>query len=218
MIVSEQNSATLRDYLSGFNIDAPIYPDIEGSIVKTLNLKTIPAAIYVNVKGKIEGFYEGTLTQAETKQLTAALASGKSVPRLTVAGGVGSPAIDIANIQWKDNKNNLLIFHSTSCRFCEEELPYLLKYAEENPSISITVIARGPSEEADKQFAKAPKNVKIIGETKKVDISSIATKYRVNGTPTQILVNDKGVITWRAEGFDAKGHNPFLGNSIPLNK
>lgn len=216
-LVTEQNSAALREYLSGFALKPTIHADTAGKSIQALGLKTIPAVMYVNAAGIIQGFYEGTLTNAETRELGAALLAGKPVPRLTVPGGVGSPAPALPGVNWASSRNHLVIFHSASCRFCTDQLPHLLKYARENPKVAVWIVAPGELEAVKKQFAGASKNVRILED--KNDGSAglkLATAYRAQGTPIQFLVSSTGTIKWRGEGFDAQRANPFQAGKLPL--
>ncbi|CAM4022956.1 redoxin family protein [Deinococcus frigens] len=216
-LVTEQNSAALREYLSGFALTPTVYADTAGESLKALALKTIPAVMYVNAAGTVEGFYEGTLTNAETRELGGALIAGKPLPRLTVPGGVGSLAPALPGVDWAGSKNNLLIFHSATCHFCEEELPYLLKYAKEHPEVAVWIVAPDGLEAVQKQFAEASKNVRVVQDAGDKDAGAkLFTAYRAQGTPTQVLVDSTGRIKWRGAGFDKTGLNPFEAGKLPL--
>lgn len=216
-LVTEQNSTALREYLSGFSLKPTIYADTAGRSLQILKLKSIPAVMYVNAAGTVQGFYEGTLTNDETRMLGTALLAGKPVPRLTVPGGVGSSAIPIPGVDWAKNTNHLLIFHSATCHFCIEELPYLLKYARENPSLAIWIIAPDNIEAVKKQFSESPANVHIVEDSKDKDVGmKLFSSYATQGTPTQILINNLGEIVWRGEGFNVDNANPFDPGKLPL--
>lgn len=216
-LVTEQNSVALREYLGGFALNPTVYADTAGKSIQALGLKTIPAVMYVNAAGVIEGFYEGTLTNAETRELGTALLAGKPVPRLTVPGGVGSPAPVLPGVDWASSRNHLLIFHSASCHFCTEELPHLLTYAGKNPNVAIWIIAPNDLEAVKKQFAAAPANLRIVhDDSDKEAGAKLFNAYRAQGTPTQILVNSAGTIKWRGSGFDAEQVNPFQTGKLPL--
>ncbi|WP_156103521.1 hypothetical protein [Deinococcus sp. YIM 77859] len=216
-LVTEQNSAALREYLAGFALKPTVYADTAGKSIQALGLKTLPAVMYVNAAGTVEGFYEGTLTNAETRELGTALLAGKPVPRLTVPGGVGSPAPALPGVNWASSRNHLVIFHSASCRFCTDQLPHLLKYARENPKVAVWIVAPGELDAVRKQFAGASKNVRIVEDKTDVSIGvKLASAYRAQGTPTQILVNSAGTIKWRGEGFDVQRANPFQAGKLPL--
>lgn len=216
-LVTEQNSAALKEYLSGFALTPTIYADTAGESIGALALKTIPAVMYVNAVGTVEGFYEGTLTNAETRELGGALIAGKPLPRLTVPGGVGSPAPALPGVDWAASKNNLLIFHSATCHFCLEELPYLLKYAAEHSEVAVWIVVPDDVEAVQKQFAGASKNVHVVQDANDKDAGAKAfSAYRAQGTPTQVLVDAKGQIRWRDAGFDKTGLNPFEDGKLPL--
>ena len=216
-LVTEQNSPALREYLSGFALASTVYADTAGNSVAALALRSIPAVLYVNSRGTIEGFYEGTLTNVETRSLGTALLAAKTLPRLTVPGGVGSPAAAVPGVTWGSSKNHLLIFHSATCRFCTEELPHLLAYARANPKVAVWIVASNDLDAVKKQFANAPSNLKIVESAADKDAGTkLFNAYRAEGTPTQILVNGKGNITWRGAGFSVQGANPFEAGKLPL--
>lgn len=171
----------------------------------------------MNAAGRIEGFYEGTLTSAETRELGNALLAEQSLPRLTVPGGVGSPAAALPGVNWASSRNHLLIFHSATCVFCVEQLPHLLTFATENPNVAVWVIAPDRPEVLAEQFAGAPANLKFVTDPENPNLTAqLAQSYRVPGTPTQILVSGQGLITWRGAGFEATTANPFLTGRLPL--
>jgi thiol-disulfide isomerase/thioredoxin len=216
-LVTEQNSAALREYLGGFALSPTVYADTAGKSLQALGLKNIPAVVYVNAAGAIQGFYEGTLTNDETRTLGTALLAGKPVPRLTVPGGVGSPAIPLPGVNWASSKNHLLIFHSATCHFCVEELPYLLKYARENQKVAIWIIAPDNLEAVKEQFSGATANLRVIEDDKDKDVGAkLFSVYAAQGTPTQILVDGLGEIVWRGEGFNVENANPFASDKLPL--
>lgn len=217
-LVTEQNSAVLREYLSGFSLTPTVYADTAGQSIKMLALKTIPAVMYVNAAGTVEGFYEGTLTNAETRELGSALVAAKTLPRLTVPGGIGSPAPALPGVNWADSKNHLLIFHSATCHYCDEELPYLLKYAKEHPEVAVWIVTAGNLEAVQKQFVGASKNIRVVTDAGDKDAGAkLFASYKAQGTPTQVLVSQEGIIRWRDAGFDAGTRNPFIEGNLTLN-
>lgn len=217
VLITERNNAEFQNYLSGFALRSVIYADTEGKSLKTLKIKYIPSIIYVNKSGIIEGFYEGTLTNAETQALGQALIAGKSVPKLSTPGAVGALAPNLPNVKWSASKNHLVVFHSVSCQFCTEQVPYLVKYAKEHPNVAVWIVIPGQVEAVRRQFTDASKNLNIISDDVEKGVTlQLYNSYRAQGTPTQILINQKGLITWRGAGFDAKLNNPFENGKLPL--
>lgn len=217
VVVTEQNSSAMKEYLNGFSLSSNVFSDPEGQAISALKITTIPATIYTDPSGKVKGFYEGSLNSAETKKLIDALVAGKSLPLITVPGSVGSPAIALPGVNWKSNKNNLIIFHSVSCHFCTEELPHLMKYAAENPQVAIWVVSGDDLGSLERQFEGKTSNINFVQDLFDSNLSGrISSQYKIQGTPTQILVNQDGIITWRGSGFNEKTLNIFTSGKLPI--
>ncbi|MFB9992628.1 TlpA family protein disulfide reductase [Deinococcus oregonensis] len=111
----------------------------------------------------------------------------------------------------------MLIFHAATCHFCADELPHLLAYARANPKVAVWIVAPSDLDAVKKQFADAPNNLRIVEDAADKDAGTKQfNAYRAEGTPTQILVNGKGNITWRGTGFSVQGANPFEAGKLPL--
>lgn len=211
VFVTEQKSSLLFEYLAGFNLRAEVIDDIEGKIVSRTKLTVIPTTVFVNKAGVIEGFYEGMLERREVQQLGEALVQGVPLPLISTPGGVGSIAPKIKNVNWTESKHNLIVFHSSVCQFCNEELPYLTEFASGHSTMSIIVVAVDSERAVAKQFveANAPTNVRIVSDANGLSGVGLYESYLAEGTPTHVLVNGKGRIIWRSSGFNASTANPF---------
>lgn len=127
-------------------------------------------------------------SQTPAKQSVAQnTAIGKSVP--------------IENVNWKENKKTLVLYISTTCRFCKESSPFYQKLVQESNSKGVKIIAVLPQPvEEGKNYLKE-QNVKIE-EVYNTSLTSIS----VSGTPNLLLVNEVGVVSehWRGKLSEAK--------------
>lgn len=213
VFVTEDKSPILDDYLGGFALRLKVIADVEGKVVSEADLTTIPATMYVNQGGIIEGFYEGTLDRTEIDRLGKALAAGRSLPLIVSPGDVGSSAPMIKGVDWSKNKDTLVVFYSSTCQFCKEELPHLIDFAHENPEISFLVVAVDSQQDVKSQFLRnsAPSNIDIVDNvSSNSEVNGVYGAYLVEGTPTHVLVDSGGMITWRSSGFNVDSANPFL--------
>lgn len=208
-IIVQKNDASVREHLSGFNLKATILEDISGNALKAFLVKKIPATVWVDTNGSISAFYEGDLSSAETAKFASAFINNKKLPAFFAPGSVGSPAPELEGVEWKKSKNHLIIFHSANCHYCKEQLPHLLEFAKNNPKVAVWIVSSDSPQLFEQQFGGYA-NIRLLQDPK------IYGSYRVQGTPTQILVDNTGVIRWRQSGFHATNYNPFVGKTIPL--
>lgn len=104
--------------------------------------------------------------------------------------------LPLENVNWKENKKTLVIYLSTTCRYCTESSPFYRELVEEYSSDGTKIIAvlPQPVEEA-KEYLKS-NGVNII-QVYSTSLSSIGLR----STPTLMLVNEEGVIShyWRGK-------------------
>lgn len=93
----------------------------------------------------------------------------------------------------KNNKSTLLVFWATWCPYCVNEIPQLkqLNTVYGNKGLKILAIDIGESGEKVKSFAKK----EGIEYTILLDSNNaVANQYGVGGIPTNILIDNNGVI------------------------
>lgn len=216
-IVTQSNDEKFKEFTSGFNLKFNVIEDKSGEVVTGFGVSMLPSIIFSDNNNKLAGFYEGQLSKAELFELSAQLIANKPLTKITIPGAVGSEAPAIKNVIWSQNKNNLIIFHSSTCHYCSLELPHLIAFAKENANVKVYVVATDDYDAVKKQFDGASENIVIVGEPGSSSLGqSIGNAYRISGTPTQVLVNEDGVITWRGEGFDVETANIFKKDALPL--
>jgi thiol-disulfide isomerase/thioredoxin len=123
--------------------------------------------------------------------------------RLALATAVGNNAPDFT---WDKNGrqtslynqlgtgSTILVFWSSSCSHCLKEIPELYQITKSNKSYQ--VIALGMEEESlewDKMIESMPQWTHVLALEKWEN--PIARSYNIIGTPTYIILNNKGVIT-----------------------
>ena len=96
----------------------------------------------------------------------------------------------------------LLVFWTTSCSICQQELPMLERLAPEFRSKGIAVLAIHLGEEgAARDFMDANR----ISFTSLVDSSGkVGSKYHVGGVPKLVLVNSEGKIQRSKSGWTSE--------------
>jgi len=95
--------------------------------------------------------------------------------------------IALPDIDWKNNKRTLLLALSTTCHFCTDSSPFYVRLTKEARSAHL--IAVFPQSTADgRQYLN--RHGVGIEDVHQSTLGSLG----VQGTPTLILVDDKGVV------------------------
>ncbi|HJQ23598.1 MAG TPA: hypothetical protein VKA60_06745 [Blastocatellia bacterium] len=98
--------------------------------------------------------------------------------------------IDIPGIDWKDNKQTLLLVLAQGCHFCSESAPFYKQLVEKNSAAGNTkFVAIFPREVSEGHKYLDDLGVPIA-DVRQVSFGSI----HVGGTPTLILVDSMGVV------------------------
>ena len=117
----------------------------------------------------------------------------KAVPQPAMATGkkiVKGTEINLPNADWNKSEKTLVLAISTKCHFCSESSPFYQKLAElkkENSGVRLIVVAPQSVEETRRYLDEH--NISV-DEIKQVSLD----KVFVNGTPTLIMVNQKGAV------------------------
>lgn len=98
--------------------------------------------------------------------------------------------ISLSEVDWNANQKTLLLVLQKGCHFCSESMPFYKILAEKAKEKGVKIVAVLPnSREEGSQYLR--ENGVDIQEIKQAQLNSI----NVQGTPTLILVNEKGEIT-----------------------
>lgn len=94
----------------------------------------------------------------------------------------------LKDINWAGNKNTLVLGLQTTCHFCTDSGPFFQKLtAAASGNTKIVAVLPQSVEESKQYLSKLGVNV---DEIRTAPLSAI----NVSGTPTMMLVNDKGVV------------------------
>jgi hypothetical protein len=118
----------------------------------------------------------------------AAPDAGASAPPPTIPAGT---KVSLPDVNWAANKRTLLMVLSDRCRFCTESADFYKKLAQERAKYNdMRIIAVLPQDVGAGQ-AYLNKLGVSVDEVKQSPLEVVGVK----GTPTLILVDDKGVVT-----------------------
>lgn len=104
--------------------------------------------------------------------------------------------IPIEGVNWKEKKQTLVLYLSTTCRYCNESVPFyqrLIKEKSEQGFEIVAILSQNP-DEAESYLEK--QNLKVAQV-----FSSSLSSLGVTATPTPLLVNPEGVVLdfWRGK-------------------
>jgi thiol-disulfide isomerase/thioredoxin len=104
--------------------------------------------------------------------------------------------VPMQDVNWKENKKTLILYMSTSCRYCKESMPFYQKLVKETADKKVKFVAVLPQDTNEsKEYLK----------TQNVEISAVyntsLNAIGVVATPILLLVNDQGVVSdyWRGK-------------------
>lgn len=127
-----------------------------------------------------------TLLRGNFARSSVAGAAGQQPPAAKV--GLNLNQSPLKDINWATNKNTLVLGLQTTCHFCTESAPFFQKLAAAaSGSTRIVAVLPQTIEESKQYLFKLGVHV---DEIRTAPLSSI----NVSGTPTMMLVNDKGVV------------------------
>lgn len=95
--------------------------------------------------------------------------------------------INLPDIDWQKNRSTLLLILSTTCHYCTESAPFYQRIATERRDTQLIALIPQSVEEGQKYLKKLGLNIEQVKQT---SLSSVGT----SGTPTLILVDNRGVI------------------------
>jgi hypothetical protein len=104
---------------------------------------------------------------------------------------VNIPTLSGLNIDWRQNKQTLLLAVSSTCHFCTESAPFYQQLAKQHGQTRLIALLPQPIVEGRQYLDGLGVTV---DEIKQAPLSSI----NINGTPTLMLVDGDGVVvkTW----------------------
>lgn len=126
---------------------------------------------------------------------------------------VGERPISLAG-SLKGRKAVLLNFWFAACPPCRDEMPHLQNfYARYKPrGLEVVGINATDDSAAIAQFGREFGLSFPLARDAERQVSS---DYKVVATPTNILIDGKGSIIWRSDGFDPEGLKKVLDEVLP---
>jgi len=118
----------------------------------------------------------------------------KSQPVQSANEPVSSPTVSSLDIDWKQNKQTLILAISSSCHFCTESAPFYKRLAEVKTSTRLVAILPQPVEEGRRYLDRLGVSV---DEVRQLPLDRIG----VRGTPTLMLVDASGAVRNSWIGF-----------------
>ena len=98
--------------------------------------------------------------------------------------------VNIPNVDWQKNEKTLVLYIKKGCKYCTDSMPFYKKLAEQKSKIKTKfVVVSQDSEEISNEYLK--ENNVEFDEVRKTSLASIGAR----GTPTLILVNEKGEVS-----------------------
>ena len=100
---------------------------------------------------------------------------------------VNQPTVSSLDIDWKQNRQTLILAISNSCHFCTESAPFYKKLSQERHDTRLVAVLPQPVADGRKYLEKLGVSV---DEIRQLSLDRIG----VNGTPSLLLVDASGAV------------------------
>jgi peroxiredoxin/uncharacterized membrane protein YphA (DoxX/SURF4 family) len=209
-VTISQGSAELNRAKATEHGISPILLQKEHEVADAFQVRGTPSAVILRIDGSIYSpLAEGldairALVEEETRE--PAMSQSVEMPKVNVLGQanetafaeVGTPAPDVTLPDVDGNEiklssflgtPTLMIFWNTGCGYCEAMLRDLKSWENRPPkgAPQLLFISAGPTSDIKKQGLRSP----VMRE----DTFSIASLFKVKGTPSAVLMDENGIIT-----------------------
>lgn len=173
------------------------------------NIATVIIAVLlcvITVKLFFPGSPSNNLAEAPKTNPVTANSNPRSLTNPAQENPVGK-SIPLENIDWKENKKTLVLYLSTTCRFCNESGSFYKRLVEKysnDKNVRLVAVLPQSVDEAKKHLTNLGVN---INDVRNARLTSIG----VSATPTLLLVNESGVISgyWRGKLTEDKESEVF---------
>lgn len=99
--------------------------------------------------------------------------------------------LNLPNVDWAGNGRTVVLALNTGCHFCTDSAPFYRRLVERvSSSHRVHLVAVFPQPQAE-----ASKYLNGLGVSIKDVRTTLFASAKVSGTPTLILVNEKGVVS-----------------------
>jgi peroxiredoxin len=137
---------------------------------------------------------------------TAADAVGQPAPAFTLPLRGGSAPLGLDKLR---GQVVMLNFWASWCAPCREEFPLLDQMYKKYKALGFTMLGvnvEPDSNDAERFIAKTPVSFPIVFDKD----STVSKLYRVEGMPSTVLIDRKGVLRWVHRGYKAGDENEYL--------
>lgn len=104
--------------------------------------------------------------------------------------------VPLEHVNWNGNETTLVLYLSTTCRFCNESAPFYQRLIKEKSNKQVKIVAA---------FTQSTEEARQYLKTHNISVDQVLTgslkSIGASGTPTILLVNKDGVISdfWRGK-------------------
>lgn len=163
------------------------------------NIAIIVIAILLSVI-TVKLFFPATLPVSTTGVPKANSTSDRGSTLAEISAKTSTPlgkTFPLDNIDWKSNQKTLVLYISTTCRYCNESSPFYKRLVDKySNDKSVKILAVLPQTVDESKTHLNSLGVGIV-DVYSARLSSIG----VSATPTILLVNDSGIVLeyWRGK-------------------
>ena len=150
--------------------------------------------------------------------IIVAIGLGVDAPAAGAAGtGVKAPEFNVTTLAGEQYTNatmdghpTLLVFWAPWCKVCQQELPVLGEYVQREKPAPLRVLSIGFADTRERvdAFVKA-REAAFVFPTAYDDGNRMARAYRINATPTFVLVDAHGQVVMIHRGAGLLGNVQF---------
>ena len=114
----------------------------------------------------------------------------------------------------RGRKAVLLNFWFAACPPCREEMPHLQNFYARYKSRGLEVVGINATDDSS-VIAQFGREFGLSFPLARDAERQVSGDYKVVATPTNILIDEKGSIIWRSDGFDPEGLKKVLDEVLP---
>jgi thiol-disulfide isomerase/thioredoxin len=133
-------------------------------------------------------------------------AVGQAAPGFTLPVRGSGPPLALDKLR---GQVVMLNFWASWCGPCREEFPLLDQMYRKYKALGFTLLGvnvEPDATDADGFIAKTPVSFPIVFDRE----SAVSKLYRVEGMPSTVLIDRKGVLRWVHQGYKAGDENEYL--------
>jgi hypothetical protein len=149
---------------------------LSGKIETTANVATIIVAALISA-----ALIKPYLSRSSTVRTATVTSVPGVIPGKSISG-------QLPGVSWTNNHRTLVLALSTTCHFCKDSIPFYRKLNTVPTDVKMVAVLPQPVAEARKYLVTAGVRV---DDVKQVSLGTLG----VRGTPTLLLVNDRGTVT-----------------------